>query len=169
MKQNKNNMQIVFVVGSGRSGTTLLRNILQHHAEIGVTPELQFFSRIISDRKRFGNLINIEAREKLIEHAFKKISQSNDPLWKLVKVDFDSLKEHLLQCSTYKEMFLALAKFTCPKTSPRILIEKSPPHIFYLEQIIDLFPECKIIHMLRDGREFCASAKKENFQIETLI
>lgn len=162
-RYQKDNSQLVFIIGSGRSGTTLLRNILENHPQIGVTPELRFFDLILADRKKFKDLTNNQTKEKFIEFMFRKIYKSRDPMLKSVKLDSKLLKEELFRCNDYKEMFLVLAEFTSSRKNPAILIEKTPGNIFFLEQILEFFPQAKFIHTLRDGREFCASAKKRKF------
>ena len=155
--------QFVFIVGSGRSGTTLLRNILQNHSDIGVTPELRFFDWILASRKKFGNLANSRKKKKFVERIFKKISQSGDPLWGAVNLDREAIRNEFLKCNNYKDYFSKLAEFTSSRKNPKILIEKTPENIFFLSEIFSFFPEAKVIHMVRDGREFCASAKKFGF------
>lgn len=160
-KSIHNYPQLVFIVGSGRSGTTLLRN--KHHPQVGVTPELRFFDSIMASKRKYKNLSSRGVKEKIIQLIFDKVSKSNDPLWKSVNLKSANLDEHIMNCKSWKEMFFVLAKFTSSRENPKILVEKTPLNIFFLEQILDFFPQAKIIHIFRDGREFCASAKKRNW------
>lgn len=41
----------------------------------------------------------------------------------------------------------------------RFLVEKSPSHLFAIELIDELFPDCRIVHVLRDGRDVCVSVR----------
>jgi len=59
--------KIVFIVGSGRSGTTLLRNILDIHPDIGVSPELRFFDLALSNKSKIKDLAEIKNREIIIK------------------------------------------------------------------------------------------------------
>src|ERR1700761_6113813 len=45
----------IFIVGSARSGTTLLRLVIDSHPEIACGPETHFLARMDDDQRRFGH------------------------------------------------------------------------------------------------------------------
>ncbi len=159
--------QLVFIVGSGRSGTTLLRNILEMRPEVGVTPELRFFDLVLASRKKY-DLEDQKERENFIKRIFKRIGKSGDPQWKGISLDYSKLEAKLRVCRSFREIFLTLVEYFSSKPDPKILIEKTPANVFFLEQILEFFPEAKIIHIIRDGREVVASAQKRGWAKNTI-
>ncbi len=160
---NDFNKQLVFVVGSGRSGTTLLRNILDFHNEVAVVPELHFFDVILSQKKLYKNLNNLHNKEKLINDIIKTINFSGDPYYRQKHFDYDLLRSKLFLCDSYKSLFIELSLFLSSKKCFNVLIEKTPIDVFFIDQIFKYFPKAKLIHILRDGREFCASSHKRRW------
>ena len=56
-----------FIVGCPRSGTTLLRRMLDSHFEISVTPETHFGVNYVRNRRRFGIDGAASARRALLD------------------------------------------------------------------------------------------------------
>jgi len=54
----------IFIVGSPRSGTTLLRHVLDRHPSLSVCGETRFFSEVYKRRWLFGDLANPANRER---------------------------------------------------------------------------------------------------------
>ena len=54
----------VFVVGAPRTGTTLVRDILNNHPRIHLFDEVHFFERVWDDRESLGDLETSESRER---------------------------------------------------------------------------------------------------------
>jgi len=84
--------RLVFIVGSGRCGTTLLKNILNRHPDIGVVPELQFFKLVMAKHKKFRNLKDKKQREVIVD----KIIHTVTNIWflpdQLENFDIDKIK-----------------------------------------------------------------------------
>jgi hypothetical protein len=43
------------------------------------------------------------------------------------------------------------------EATTRLLVEKTPSHVFHAEQILEDFPEARLLHVVRDGRDVCVS------------
>jgi hypothetical protein len=56
----------MFIVGAPRSGTTLLRNMLNRHRAIAIPPEPDFNHYVYSRRRSFGNLSDPQNRQRLV-------------------------------------------------------------------------------------------------------
>jgi hypothetical protein len=59
----------VFVVGAPRTGTTLVKEILNRHPRIHLFDEVHFFERVWDDRAHLGDLAN----PKVQAHAIHRI------------------------------------------------------------------------------------------------
>ncbi len=126
--------EIIFVVGSPRSGTTLLQRILTVHGELfSIEKETGIFSyQNIFTRKHFG--LSQEETKSLLK-------ESKDV------VDFFSKSVEVLEIKNLGKRF----------------VEKTPQHVMYLPFILKHFPKSKIVHVIRDGRDcFCSSLKHPN-------
>lgn len=152
------NVKLVFIVGSSRSGTTLLRNVLEKHPFIAATPELKFFNRILASKKRIGELDSSTARAAFQKHVMKKLPACLED--RGYQYNIPKITEELLCVDNYKDYFLNLAVKVVHKNNYEILVEKTPVNVFFLKIIFNYFPDAKIIHMLRDGRDVCASMIK---------
>ncbi|MBD3311247.1 MAG: hypothetical protein GF349_01965 [Candidatus Magasanikbacteria bacterium] len=158
-----NKCNLFFIVGSYRSGTTLLRNILNLHEDVAVVPEMHFFDNLIANRKKYGDIKKRKNKVELVDNIFFKIKNFNisrGDYWENINLDHKLLKSKMLDCTDLRELFFVLASSLSSKNSFSVLIEKTPYNVFFLEQITELFPEAGIIHIIRDGREVCASACK---------
>jgi len=160
---NDKDFQMVFVVGCYRSGTTLIRNLLDIHQRVAVTSEIHFFDIIMGSRKKFGDIANDKQRERFVDYILRKVakfSKTKGDYWQTADINYQELRDDLLNCRDIKEVFLVLAKLTATKDNFEILVEKTPINVFFLKEIMNIFPNARIINIVRDGRDVCASACK---------
>ena len=123
--------------GEGRSGTTLMRVILDTHPNIACGTESKIF---IDD-------ITIEAYNKLLElyaKHIKNFSPKNDP-------------EEALSFAFQQMMNAFFTRFAQSKHKKR-WAEKTPYNIKNIDFLLNIFDKnIKFIHMIRDGRDvFCS-------------
>lgn len=128
------------IVGAQRSGTTWLQLMCAAHPKIAGGEELHLFSRYL------GNLISAFYRDRG-GSAVAGRSQGLPTL--LTPRDFDGL---LKQFATG-----VFCKLLVGKTGSELAIEKTPDHVLHLHYIRHLFPEVKVIHMIRDPRDVVVS------------
>jgi len=117
----------IFVVGCQRSGTTLLRLMLDSHPRISCGPETGLLSDLAGLHSRnAGYLRNYGLPDEYWDAKFAQF--------------FDSFKT---------EYALSNGKARWA--------DKTPKYALSLDYILRLFPTCQIIHMVRDGRDVVAS------------
>jgi len=132
-------VELLFVVGCPRSGTTWVLGILESHEEVVLaTPET--LGRI--DASKHGS-----KESKLF-----------------IGKDFDDLHKTLLRIYppvTAKEMAFAVGGLALAKLAQRggvkVIVEKTPTHLWRAHEIAHFFPRSKFIHVLRDGRDTVVS------------
>jgi hypothetical protein len=127
----------VFIVGCGRSGTTILGNTLARHRRVtylneprhlwcSCYPETDVWSAKAAARK--GRVVLTEA-------------------------DADPGKSNALH-----RLFL----FETVKTGRPVFIEKLPINTFRLPFIVEMFPDARFVHIYRNGREVAKSIARED-------
>ncbi len=146
----------IFIVGVPRSGTTLLRMMLNAHSKIAIAPETHFFRLFWANRYKYGDLSNKNNFKKLwnelVECKYFKDLKLKD-VQKIYKRLLDGER-------SYKSIFERLLKEYAKQNNKPRWGEKTPAHLLYLEIILSFFPSAKVIHIIRDPRDVALSFKK---------
>jgi hypothetical protein len=122
----------IVVGGCGRSGTTLLRVILDSHPRIACGPELGVFLPALLNRT--------ELKKKL-------------------KLDTADLDEAYYASRSRAEFVDRLAAISQKVTRKQRWAEKTPRNVHSLDFIFEKFPNIRFVHMLRDGRDVACSLR----------
>lgn len=149
--------QLIFIVGSGRFGTTLLRNALGENESVLILPETNFFSKLYSRRilNRTGKgLIDLFAEP--LARIGKGLRY--DPIWN--DVDLKKLKETAVFNSYNTFLDSIINFFIGANKKVKFVVEKTPGHLFYLTTICKLYPNAKIIYIQRDIKQVVNSYLK---------
>jgi len=147
----------IFVVGPPRSGTHLLRFCLSRHDHIHVGPETGFFIKIYGNRR----LLRPHRFAARAEEIVDLLLRSGDPTME----DVRSLRAELVEAvragpSSYRMLAEALLGRIAAAAGKRRWGEKTPLHVLYVDQILQLFPEARILVLGRDSRNVIASYLK---------
>ena len=141
-----------FIVGSGRSGTTLVRAMLDSHPDLAVPPETYFVTELLDRRPSY------ETPEGFSKDAFLGDLLSNQWFrrWEVpaerVTADIETG-----ELSGYADAIRTVyAAFASTRGKSRYA-DKTPIHIYHLPLLADLFPEGRFVHVIRDGRDVAAS------------
>lgn len=118
----------IFIVGSERSGTTLMRSLINAHPNISCGEETHFLSGL----------------EGIVGSK-----------WRLMK-DYPFEKEYWYE--KIRELFDGFKTETAEKQGKSRWGDKTPIYVLKLDFINTLFPDCQVIHMIRDGRDVVASS-----------
>ena len=153
----------IFIVGSPRSGTSLMRNILNRHPRIGICGETHFHHYVYKRRRSFGDLSDLKNRRRLIEEylALKRLRFITDPA---------GLTETLLREGTsYQALFTSFVKYHSVAGSKQRWGEKTPQHAFFAETLCEWYPAGTILHMIRDPRDVVASLQWMPWAPDTVV
>lgn len=145
----------IFIIGAPRSGTSLLRNMLNRHPAIGLCDETYYFYYVYNRRRFFGDLSDMNARQRLVERylATNRI--------KRLQLDLEALSHTLInEGDSYAAFFTALLRFYARYHGKERFGEKTPQHSLYTDTICKMFPNCKLIHIVRDPRDVVASTMR---------
>ena len=156
----------VFITGNSRSGTTMMMRIMDKHSLLHSINEPHFFgthwspsdegiglSRAETERLLF-KLLTVQRAgffESVSEHSPKFKDEVTELVDRLHGADPPS------RVAVY-ETFLYHEASVNGKVVP---CEKTPQNIFYIQEILDHFPEARIVNMVRDPRGTMLSQKNK--------
>ncbi len=140
----------VFVLGSPRSGTTLLYDMLLSAGGFAVyLAESNVFNLLLP---RFGDLSSRRNRERLLKAWLES------KLFRSSGLDGNLVRQRILQdCRNAGDFLRIVMGEICTLQGVHRWAENSPEGMLYLPLIKQLIPEALVIHMIRDGRDVAAS------------
>lgn len=138
-----------FIVGCGRSGTTLLRLMLEGHPDLAIPPETNFAIRPPADAIRDGGAVDAGR----VLDGFER--QEWFARWRL-----DPGRVARLRAAgrlPYPDLLRrAYAEYADQQGKSRHG-NKSPWHVDWMPALLALIPEARFIHLIRDGRDVVLS------------
>ena len=142
-----------FIVGAPRSGTTLLASILARHSRIAVPPETHFLRTYA---RRLWNLYSL-LKSKNRHETLTDFLLTNVRILDLALTKEDILREFSQYPANYSFLFRAILQAFGLKNGKTIVIEKTPHHLEYVDTLVKWYPQVRIIHLVRDGRDVSMS------------
>ena len=140
----------VFILGTGRSGTTLLQSLLDAHPNIVAPPEAKFMMILYP---KFSSLKKWE--EKDINEFIKtlKIDPQFVEYW---NIDWGHLRDNLMAIRETADFSMICKtvyyEMRRDNDNVQLLSDKNPLYILFIDKLRDLFPNSKFIHIVRDPR-----------------
>ena len=139
----------IFIVGCPRSGTTLLQCLIATQKGVVTFPETHFFEQVANNvpENRDGSITAELAIPAFAYAAGEVERESQDPV--------KSLRSSALSASDKKTLLLELLKANLrARPFPADLrtcrwVEKTPYHVFHIPEILAMFPDARIICVLR--------------------
>lgn len=125
----------IFIGGSGRSGTTLMRVMLDAHPDLACGPEFKMIPGIASVYK------------SMMSPSYRDIGRR----YGLKKEDVRKNYQQFIE--NFFEPFMK-------ENGVDRIIEKTPNNLLFAKELSDIFPNPKFIHLVRDGRDVMLSLLK---------
>jgi hypothetical protein len=149
----------LFIVGAPRSGTKLLRDLVKQHPSIGIPDyETEFLPRLVQIQERFGDLSDSREFNRFYAWAvrfmyFKYMEAEG----RLIPAD-----AWYRGCESFgvQGVFEALCRHDAgvPRGSAGVWGDKSPNYREHLPLIDELWPEARVVHIVRDVRDVSLSS-----------
>ena len=143
----------VFIVGSGRSGTTLLASILFASGAYAV---YRAETKLLDEcPPKYGSLASSSAYRRFREDWLnsRQFHRSG-----LTGEEFDkAVADHR---NNYLQMLSAFMDAVAARQNKKLWIEDTPSNAFRLKEISRAFPNSRVIHIVRDGRAVALSLAK---------
>jgi hypothetical protein len=146
----------IFVVGVGRSGTSLLQSMLASHPSVVFPPETGMMRHFVRGRV-FEHLFRQAGLDAVVERLEQDERIGNmEPDHARLVVPFRDEGRPFSDIGLYRELLRQSALLA---GKPRVG-DKDPRLIEYLPLVKRHFPDAMIIHVVRDPRDVLASKKK---------
>jgi hypothetical protein len=159
--------EAIFVVGASRSGTTLMRHLLELSHRIALAPENHFLGHLRRSEgaryyfRRAGDLKSDETirriTEMLYSGEFQRRSRWREvsPFWRwlIANVPREETERRLLAAERDERgLFVAFLRTWADAKVRPIMGEKTPAHLAYVDTLLEWFPDGRVVHMIRDPR-----------------
>lgn len=129
--------RLVFIVGARRSGTNWLQRVITAHPDVvGIPSETHLFSH------------GIAQLEDRVQHATPGLARSG-----YTYMSRDAFLDTIR--AFCDRMFGDLAEILDP--GARLIAERTPWHVYQLELIGSVYPDARVVHIVRDGRDVARS------------
>lgn len=153
---------MIFVVGNSRSGTTMMGRIFGKHPGVYTFGELHFFGQLCAPP--FSSKLPKETVEELAaalyciqREGYRTHGNSRRFLDKA-----QAFLEDLTTCpSTAAALFEVFLYHETAENDKTIPCDQTPRNVFYIADILELYPNAKVINMIRDPRDVLLSQKRK--------
>lgn len=159
--------RMFFLLGRGRSGTTLLKSLLDAHPSISVAPEALFVMNLYHHYGRAewtDERIEGFSRHVFLERRLRRWSVERDQLvarWRAMK---DCARFADLVSEAYE-----LHADATGKNEGRFLGDKNPRYSLCAAELRAIFPRAKFVHMVRDYRDNVLSFLHVPFDLKSPV
>ncbi|MEN0019461.1 MAG: sulfotransferase [Planctomycetota bacterium] len=155
-EQQRTRDGIFFIVGTGRSGTSLLQSIVSAHPHIAMPGETKFFT-VMTPRSRTNATFTTEAA----------LDAELARLWKHwwmpeIGVDLDELRRDLapaLPVAPADILIALLTRYRLGVDRERVG-EKSPGHLSRVLELAEMYPKARFVQIVRDPRAVALSLQE---------
>jgi len=157
-----------FILGRGRSGTTLLSRMLGMHDNIVVAPE-GFFAMNLW--RRYGRKPFTEAqvddfcRDLLRENRMQTWNLDTTDVAIRLRSALSAMHGAVSYSRACELVYESYAHVTLGKVSARLFGDKNPHYALLVERLLKTFPHARFLHMVRDPRDNILSYKSVPFDV----
>ncbi len=153
------NIPIVFILGHGRSGTTLLQTILDSNPNICAPLESRF---VVHLKAKYQHLKKWtpEKKEQFIADVLAE--QKIYLFWEIDIIQLKNRITNLPENSNYNELCLQvyLSRISLfEKKDITVIVDKNPIYALMIPHLLSVFPDAKFIHIIRDYRASSSSTR----------
>ncbi|NVL90280.1 MAG: sulfotransferase [Desulfobacterales bacterium] len=160
------NLRPVFIIGCPRTGSKMCMYVLNQCSNIDIMHEIHFLDPpwlhkdfVCTVKKEVGDLRKDSNIAKLIDLMYS--GKLFGAFWKRIDLNKKKLENAIMNSDrSFRAIFEVLLKEHALSRGKTIPGAKFPVHFSYLPIILEWFPECKVIHLIRDPRAIYSSQVK---------
>lgn len=150
----------IFIVGAPRSGTTLLQYMLRSHPEISLpTGESHFLIPLYRDQHAYGDLSRVENITRVLEAMEARSASFLHTDLHGLRFDIPTIARRLAEsgCGSMRELISGLFQLNARGEGKTRWGDKTPYYVLQIPKLVEWWPHCQIIHLIRDGRDVALS------------
>lgn len=163
INNNINSIPFVFIIGRPRSGTTMLRSMLDAHPNVRIPLESAFIKNLFP---KYGK-IDKWNKKIILKFYHDLLKQPQFNLWTidthLLKLELLKMNENSKFQNACKIIYLNVVSFF-EKLEIKILADKNPPYTLCISLLLKIFPDARFIYIVRDHRDNVLSMKSVDFE-----
>lgn len=161
----------IFIVGYIHTGTSLLKTMLKRSPDVwAITDESHFFQDLQITKREFPDLQDDETRRAYILYLIKlayighRRAARQREAWALsdlgiTEAQFEAIVDKTAGIREHELLFAAVVDHLAAYAGKAFWIEKTPEHVYYLNQLFRHLPDAKVVELVRDPRATLASRK----------
>jgi hypothetical protein len=154
-----------FIIGYQRSGTTLIRMMLDSHSDIAVPLDtVGLWARYARRLDEYGDVDSKDSRRRLITDL---LAEERIQLWEL-KSGADDIVAAIRRPG-WPGLIDAFHRVYAKSKGKSIWGDKDPGNMTRIDTLVSWFPEARFLHIIRDGRDACLSQLKQSFGFNDLL
>lgn len=153
-------MNPIFIIGTERSGTNLLRLILNAHPDIAIPHPPHIMKNFFPIEPLYNDLSKDANFKRLVRDVARSVELHPYP-WG-IRIDTDDIIRHLRRRDLVNVYFAVYDQYLKAAGKKRWGC-KSTFMINHVALLLKYRPDAKFIYMVRDGRDVAQSAKKSIF------
>lgn len=141
-----------FIVGAGRSGSTLLRMMLTSHSRIAIPPETWFLLPLV-EQFSVDRALSCEELSRAIAMMTAHYR------WPDMQVSTAELRDRAAQLAAarIRDLVQIVYDIQLRRSGKARWGDKTPPYIRIIPQLAAIFPGARFIFLVRDGRDVAKS------------
>ncbi len=149
----------IFIVGSSRSGTTMMGRILGINTNVFTFRELHFFGKIWTNNR--NHKLTRQDQIDLLSRLF--CIQQNGIFNQNNFSEFNTKSNQFLSSEKKNplELYRLFLENITEENNAQIACEQTPQNLYYIEEILNYFPNAKVINLVRDQRDVLFSQKNK--------
>jgi hypothetical protein len=139
-----------FIVGASRSGTTLLRMMLDSHPGLAIPHETHFIPEAVASVS-----VSVDPRDRFL-HTLRASRN-----WSDFHLDDDLFTQTIQELTPFDlgEALRTFYQLYAGRFGKTRWGDKTPPYVLFMTTIQSYLPEASFIHVIRDGRDVALSVR----------